>query len=927
MARVAVTQRLDTPSGKPWQVMENEFLRVSVSPAYDGRVASFVDKRSGVDYAWWGVPDANAGGFCTHRIRPGCHGHDGAPMEAAVQRATDSVGVTVRGQVSPGLFVSKAYELKSGVPRLDVTLRVRNIDKRPTPSFMPTVHNMMAQEKMEATFFVPMPDGLVVQPMDFWRSRANNFYKAPADGWYGFVLPGARQGLIAVFEPDTIERFFHWMSGAAGTWETWLKPRVLAPGEETSLSFSFVAVQDLPGYVSANRRVAVGMAGEKSASVSVYSVDVAGPARVEVSHESKGGVRSADSATVTLAPGRAVEVALSRAVSRGDLAALRVAVSAGGKTTNLATGPITYVDPTDSPLPDPELREYPKLAEVFPYGVEYSIEASGFHARPRLWIQRHMRMWRRAGANAVHVCNSNLDLMHWFLPLAAANGIRMIPGHHDFYGAGPGPRFGPHFVKLDLLKRSVAPFAEHDGLLAWSIIDEPHTDFLRTFVKMRKAIEEVDCEHPVTTITNYDGGNRGFAAFTSVLESDFYPTWKYPNPWPVADWCERTDAWGDGRPHWFMAQGYRDVLTPAAFRLASFAALANNAKGLTYFIAVYSPRCFGHEKTLHDLWGNPSDLWPDFARIGRHLVGVGPSLVATRLARPNPVEVRCEDVKVRRRTRPAIVTGLRRDAGLKADYVVAYNNDIESARKGLVSVPASGDEAVFDLFAMEQTPAARKGDRLEFEVAFEPGDGCIFLCASPGAFEVVRGKALRFRFDRERFDFYRDLEWGMDAALLPWTVGNLGRKASMAAAHGNYAEALDLLAADREAFDGLVAKDKALVGVRDALARIRRKLGELDVAAYDAGVKRVLVDKRWQFVRGDGPERVMLTGAKAAAMCHDLVFGLGAELIRLQCAFDSGAHKLAVEATSALEAKLGEFEGTFREELRQLVADPAAYGK
>ena len=917
-----------TPSGRPRLVMENQFLRVAVSPAYDGRVASFVDTRTGVDYVWWDPPETAGGGFVTHRLRPGCGGHDGTPMHASFRQDGADAEVTVQGPVSPGLFVRKVYRLCDATSRLDVTMTVRNIDKAATPPFMPTVHNMMSGTDMESTFYVPMPTGLVIQPLDFWRSPGNNFYKSPAGNWYGFVLKRAVQGVVTVFEPDSVERFFHWLGGNAGTWETWLKHRVLEPGEETTVPFSFVATRGVTGYVHADAHVVVGLPrGKHYKSLAVYSVDLAGPAEVQASFRQTDGTHKPVRAKVQLVPGRTVLVALGAPVALDQLETMAVTVVAAKAKADFSVGPITYIDPARNPLPDPQLKDYPKLREFFPYGVTYSIEASWIYPKPRLGIGRLMRLWKGSYTNAIHVCNANLDMMHWFLPLSEANGIRTIPGLHDFYGAGPGPRFGPHFAKTDLLKRAVAPFAEHDGLLAWSIIDEPHTGFLRTFVKMRKAIESVDREHPVTTVTNYFGGNRAFGGFTSMLETDFYPSSRKPNPWPVADWCERADAWLDGRPHWFVAQGYQHALTPAAFRLQTFAALANNAKGLMYFISSYQPRSFGYPKSMHDPWGNPSDLWPDFTRIGRHMVGLGPSLVATRLVRPNPVTIACETFKAGHRSRPGVVCGLRRDVKRGADYVVVYCNDIEKQRTGTVRVPAGKAKRLYDLFAMAPVRTSRDRKHLSFKVRFKPGDGAIYLCAEPRVFEAVRLKALRYRFTHERFVLYRDIEWAMDSGLLSWTYRGLGHKASVAAANEKFSDALDLLADDRRTLDALAAKNKTLVTVRDTLRRIQKQIGALDLGAANAGVKRVYINKRWTYVHGDGQQRAILTRTPVATMCRKLVFDLARRYASLQGAYDTGSYELIAEPVRRLEQSLAAFAKRFRAELAKLRTDPATYGK
>ena len=926
----SVSETTRTPSGRPWLVMENEFLRVGISPDHDGRVASFVDKRTGLDYVWWGVPDSEGGGFAAHRLRPGASGHSGVPMKGSVQRAPDVVSVTVEGDVSPSMFVRKTYVLRDGSARLDVAMTMRNIDdKTPTPSFMPTVHNMMSAEQMESTFYIPMPEGLVIQPLDFWLSPGNNFYVAPASNWYGFVLRRAVQGVVGVFEPDTIERYFHWIGGSAGTWETWLKHRTLEPGEETTVKYSFVATLGVDDYVYADSHLVAGLPrDDRYSSLTLYSVDVAGRTDVELRYELQDGSTGTVNSTVELAPGRTASVALTGPVGHDDLKALHVAVTAGQEETQFTVGPIKYIDPTEDPLPDPELKDYPKLHDFFPYGVTYSIEASSLYPKARLRIGHFMSMWKKSYSNAIHVCNANLDMMHWFLPLSEANGIRTIPGLHNFYGGGPGPRFGPHFADEELIKRCAEPFAEHDGMLAWSIIDEPHTEFVRTFVKMRKAIEEVDAEHPVTTVTNYDGANRGFGPFVYALETDFYPSLGRTNPWPVAEWCERADAWLDGRPHWFVAQGYQDSLTAPAFRLETFAALANNAKGLIYFISSYMPRCFDPSMamSMHDFWGNPLDFWPDFTRIGRHLCGLGPSLVATMLVRPNPIEVECSDITTGHRTRPALASGLRRDGGLKADYVVVYSNDIDAERAGTVTVPAEEDERVYDLFSMEEVDAKREGGALSFSVRFQPGDGCIYLCGAPGVFEAIRQKALRSLFEHERFVLYRDIEWAMDSDLFGWTQGGIGGGSSVAAANGKFGEALELLAEERAKLEELIGNNQALAGVRDALSRIQKKVGALDGDLCRSGIKRVLIVQHWKFVHGDGPERVILADTALGRMCEQLVFELGRRYLSLQSAYETGSYSLIVEQVELLEGELSSFETDLRGELDRFSADPGAYG-
>ena len=423
--------------------------------------------------------------------------------------------------------------------------------------------------------------------------------------------------------------------------------------------------------------------------------------------------------------------------------------------------------PTEK-LSEPQVKRFDKLDGVFPFGIYGSIggfrsaDASGtYNEKFPEPIWRALPMWKR---NHVNVCigeagslypdspTQRWDDLDRTLDIFDANDMYLVP-----------TTWLTRFYRSDLtydachaaIQKIVPRFAGRDSLLAWCVIDEPPAtkSALQDYLWGKREINKLDPTTPVIT-----GGNKAnylFDRHRPVALFDRYPLREnFHSPWSIANITRAVYEQASG-PVWWIAPAFHNTTgeyprpTRAEFRLMSYAALANGAKGLIFFNWRSRPSLFRHAGVgLLDTMEMPSELWDEMRSLGDRVCPLGQQLLTTRVVPDPPLAVESETIELYwEQTAPAIATGLLFDKSRDIHFLLVYNNDTSRERTGHLTLGESlrQGRSVFDS-ATRQGVDASKGIKL----TLRPGDARIFVLASPKEWTRCQQLMDHYRLGRER---------------------------------------------------------------------------------------------------------------------------------------------------------------------------------
>ena len=203
--------------------------------------------------------------------------------------------------------------------------------------------------------------------------------------------------------------------------------------------------------------------------------------------------------------------------------------------------------------------------------------------------------------------------------------------------------------------------------------------------------------------------------------------------------------------------------TLAEHRLANYMSLANGARTLHYFAMVgYLPYTVGsasNPKLNRRLLGFGTSVGAPMHPAGREVFrqrGIapvyGPLLMGTTWERERVVPVACEQIKTPVPNKNAIGVGYNR--GKEYDIVVVYNRDLSKPQSGTVTLTdVLKGRDLYDLYTNQSVPHDGGVFRTP---SLAPGDGRIYLLASPAAAQQVAASVAHTRFVllKRLFDFY-----------------------------------------------------------------------------------------------------------------------------------------------------------------------------
>ena len=272
-AGVVLNQTKDE-AGKDRIVVENDFFKLDIAPAYGGMGARFVYKQTGNQ---WVLPDPDGtdltGVFGDHLLQPpgGFGSWPGECMAASydcqVLKNTPEEAViklwyrTKEGGPMPevtGLLLEKELTIKAALPYIICRIKVVNDSKQvKTPQYwMQHCRVRFGKTKDKNYYYRPSARGIRVA---FWKSvwptkivKGEEYIRDESAGWMGAVSPKDREGLICLMDYNCLDRLYNCI--IANTVEWFYDRLSLKPGASWATEIIFRPVFGFTAfsYASAN---------------------------------------------------------------------------------------------------------------------------------------------------------------------------------------------------------------------------------------------------------------------------------------------------------------------------------------------------------------------------------------------------------------------------------------------------------------------------------------------------------------------------------------------------------------------------------------------------------------------------------------------------------------------------------------------------
>jgi uncharacterized membrane protein len=255
------------PYGADDIVLENESVKVTVSPESGGAVKSFVRKADGAELAAW--EDGRLG--MLKDISPGTPYPGGLFSSPYKYTITEPEGAAAAArlqcQSELGLQYTKELRLRDNSGLLEAGLSCAN------PGFVKRKTDWRVQNGVRRPG--ASPDGallLVPSAKGVENRRDGSFVTDTADGWMAVMDP-KEGGLAFIFPYDQTDKIMFWSGDRAVTMEWFSAPFELKPGEIWRGSFALAPFKGLPyAHAAGEAGILTGSAENGSVRVQVFGL-------------------------------------------------------------------------------------------------------------------------------------------------------------------------------------------------------------------------------------------------------------------------------------------------------------------------------------------------------------------------------------------------------------------------------------------------------------------------------------------------------------------------------------------------------------------------------------------------------------------------------------------------------------------------------
>jgi|GEM_PF-3115825 len=901
-------------------VLENKELRVSIEPSLGGRIKSFIYKPTGKELTWWGIPEGNReGGLCQDNFfglpksgEASVKGYRATyitPYKWEIIKEGSSIKLwqEIKLKELKGVIITKIFRLYEGLPYLEVKLAINNRSEQ-ARKISPWVHNaVIAGGSLDNSdyYFVPTKKGIYAQRFEFFRNKVNTYIRDFTEGWIGLIDTQQKEGLIALVDPSQLHQFYFWISqeGKYSTMEWMYKEIELRPGETWNTTYYLIPLEGIGGCIYADRNLIVDITPKDLKEDTYHILTLTsfadlGKSTIRLTYDREGKTPIAEIKNITLNKGEVEKIR----IPKGEISRIKVIIKGVKKIAEFSYKGTIYGELLPE-LPSPQkIKRYSQLEKVFPFGLVVS--SHSLLRRKRYFEEdpvKRFNLWVKDAKR--HYINLLLIMGNYYVAedKERAKEIFRIAGRHNIYifqqlHVGPiDPKKALTYNEKEIIEnfeKMAKPILHEPALLCWNMWDEPWVKHLNLFLKRRKKIEELDPFHAPLPIICYRSSLKAFAPYLPVLVTDKYPIFKGDrNPWIINQWIAEARKVARG-PVWFVQQAHDGRMysypTVSEFRLMTYLALAQGAKGIIYYEYGNDVPYWliPHYPGLTDSWGNSISLWEEVRRIGRFISVIGPLLLKTEVVEsPSFIHVDSKSIRAYNSTIKAIQVGVLKEEDKDRYFLLILNNDVNNPQEGKIAIdfPFIKDKELFNLYTLSPVSLSKETSRVSFNISLLPGDGIMYLLSSPRDYIDIAKEINKNRFIKEKEIFEMDYSQIQRVNLLTPELQKLFARANLNYKKGEYRRALILLDKCRDLLIRIMEGNSEYRDCKILFDNIGSIFLRIDKMLID---HLYLVTDRWRNLPY-GVD-IQFTAGKPMQEYLDKVIVLGKNYLRLKEAFYRG---------------------------------------
>jgi hypothetical protein len=430
-----------------------------------------------------------------------------------------------------------------------------------------------------------------------------------------------------------------------------------------------------------------------------------------------------------------------------------------------------------------------------------------------------------------------LNQMQPLVDSAKATGMRMSADIRRM----PGMEYNE---ALPIIKRLAKTFSDDDVIVSWYVYDEPQRKSVLPVATITRAIHEADpLKRPALVVFNSLVKFGAFLPYLDFTIMDHYSINEgRRDPWSVRDEAREYRKLLPDKPMWVILPAFETYppLSPgsfarasdAEFRMMSYLAIAEGAKGILWFINWFSASDF---VGATDRTGLPrGGMMDTMSDLGERLIPIGKQLLAT-----DPVDN--PKIKMVQLAEPKEEGHLLAVSALKhrkenIHFLVAVNEDLDqprSAKVGLDPTILKSGQGVYDLYALDGKNLTEPGGRTFTVSPLAGGDGRFYVVCDKNTFENLRAKILC----EKALEAIRVLKpditiaqrWGLDLSDVDKAIESCKKSVKANSAE----QALTQAYLTRRRLFDKIKNDSELNAIRRAFSDMQKELAETSsIAEY-----------------------------------------------------------------------------------------------
>jgi hypothetical protein len=445
------------------------------------------------------------------------------------------------------------------------------------------------------------------------------------------------------------------------------------------------------------------------------------------------------------------------------------------------------------------------------------------------------------------VRNDPKAYIKWMRPLvdaANATGMRLSA---DIRGLARSKNLKADEA-VSIMKELANAYASDEVVVSWKVYDEPSVKELLPVARVIRAIHEADpLQRPAIVEFNSHVKFGSFAPYLNINCWDHYPIKEgVRDPWSVRLYAREYRELLPDKPMWVLLpafeglppvhDGYFTRPSDAEFRMMTYLAIAEGAKGVMWFIGWFSAADF---VGLVDRTGlGRGGMMDTLSDLGARVVPIGKQLLATDPVEDPKIEV-IQLVEPKEDGHLIGVSALKhREDDLHV--LVAVNEDLDRPRSAQIALPPvildPGDGAgqgVYDLYALDGKNLARSGESTFTVSRLAGGDGRFYAVCDEQTFRNIRARILCDKALEDVRVLKPDLSiarrWGLDLNDVDRAIESCHASARADAPE----QALTEARLARALLFGKIRSDSELNSIRRALSDMQKELAETSsIAEY-----------------------------------------------------------------------------------------------